>query len=118
MSINTEAATQRREPSAEEFQAMQKSEEFKELRGAYRSFTFPMSVAFFLWYVAYVLLSIYLPDTMKVSFLGMNVGLWLGVLQFVTTFLITWAYVKYANKKIEPKAAAIRATMEGQVTPA
>lgn len=97
---------------------MQKSEEFQALRSAYRSFTFPMSVAFFLWYVMYVLLSIFLPSTMGVPFLGMNVGLWLGVLQFVTTFLITWAYVKYANKNIEPKAAAIRAEMEGQVTPA
>ncbi|MBZ8176326.1 DUF485 domain-containing protein [Corynebacterium poyangense] len=92
---------------------MQQSQEFHELRSAYRSFTFPMSVAFFLWYVAYVLLSIFFPAQMSIPFLGMNVGLWLGVLQFVTTFIITWAYIKYANQNIEPKAAAIREKMEG-----
>ena len=44
---------------------------------------------------------------------GFNVGLVFGLLQFVSTFLITWLYVQYANKNIEPQAAAIREEMEG-----
>ena len=46
-------------------------------------------------------------------FLGLNLGLWLGLAQFLTTFLITWVYVKWANKNIEPRAAHIRQEMEG-----
>ena len=44
---------------------------------------------------------------------GWNVGLVFGLAQFVTTFAITWIYVKYANKKIEPRSAAIREALEG-----
>ena len=44
---------------------------------------------------------------------GLNVGLWLGLAQFFTTFLITWIYVRWANKNIEPRAAHIREVMEG-----
>jgi uncharacterized membrane protein (DUF485 family) len=36
-----------------------------------------------------------------------------GLLQFLTTFAITWIYVVYANKNIEPQSAAIREAMEG-----
>jgi len=92
---------------------MQKSAEFQDLRKAYRGFTFPASVAFFLWYVLYVLVATFFPEAMAKPLLGLNVGIWLGILQFVTTFLITWVYVKYANKNIEPRAAHIREEMEG-----
>ena len=44
---------------------------------------------------------------------GFNIGLVFGLLQFVTTFLITWLYIQFANKQIEPQAAAIREEMEG-----
>ena len=44
----------RREPTGSEFIAMRDSAKFGELRRTYRSFTFPMTVAFFVWYVVYV----------------------------------------------------------------
>ena len=102
------------EPTAAEFIAVQRSHEFEELRHTQRQFTFPLSVAFFSWYVVYVLLATFLPDWMGTpAFGGMNIGVVLGLAQFVTSFIITWAYVKYANKNIEPKAAKIREEMEG-----
>lgn len=104
----------RREPTAQEFREMQVSPQFKELKSKYRSFTFPMSIAFFIWYLVYVLAATYAPDFMGSSVFGsINVGVVLGLAQFVTTFLITWIYIKYANKNIEPRAAAIREAMEG-----
>ncbi|QPK79763.1 DUF485 domain-containing protein [Corynebacterium lizhenjunii] len=107
-------ANPRREPTAEEFIAMRDSAQFGELRGAYRNFTFPMTVAFFTWYVIYVLAAVFAPDFMaKELFGGWNVGFLFGIAQFATTFIITWIYVKYANKNIEPRAAAIRAELEG-----
>ncbi|RAD00875.1 DUF485 domain-containing protein, partial [Burkholderia multivorans] len=41
-----------------------------------------------------------------------NVGLVLGLLQFVTTFAITMFYVSFANKKLDPPATAIRERLE------
>ncbi|OEY19105.1 DUF485 domain-containing protein [Corynebacterium sp. Marseille-P4321] len=107
------AVPQRREPTPEEFVAMQRSPEFQDLRGTFRGFTFPMMIAALVWYVFYVLLATFAPEFMARPFLGLNWGLWLGLLQFVTTFLITWVYVRWANKNIEPRAAAIRQEMEG-----
>ncbi|WKD61700.1 Inner membrane protein YjcH [Corynebacterium ciconiae DSM 44920] len=104
----------RREPTAQEFREMQQSEEFRDLRSTFRSFTFPMTVAFLVWYIAFVLLATYNPGLMATKVYGsVNLGIVLGVLQFVTTFLITWIYVRYANKNIEPKSAHIRELMEG-----
>ena len=105
---------QRREPTAQEFREMQVSPEFVDLKKTFRSFTFPMSVAFFVWYLVYVLMATHMPDLMgKPVFGSVNVGVIFGIAQFVTTFLITWIYIKYANKNIEPRAAAIRQKMEG-----
>lgn len=52
------------EPTPAEFLAMQRSHEFEELRITQRKFTFPLPVAFFSWYVVYVLLATSLPDWM------------------------------------------------------
>lgn len=113
MAGSTAVPQQRREPTPDEFVAMQKSPEFQELRGTFRGFTFPVMIAAFVWYVFYVLLATFAPSLMAQPLLGLNVGLWLGLLQFVTTFAITWVYVKWANKNIEPRAAHIRQEMEG-----
>ncbi|MGP6175317.1 DUF485 domain-containing protein [Corynebacterium sp. A21] len=103
----------RREPTAQDFIDMQESPQFQDLRSTYRSFVFPMSIVFAVWYFIYVLAAVYLPELMGVPFLGMNIGMWFGMAQLFTTFLITWLYVRFASQKIEPKAEAIRAQMEG-----
>lgn len=114
MTSASQAPTTRREPTADEFVAMQQSSEFAELRSAYRNFTFPFTVAFLTWFLLYVACAMFAPDLMAIDFGGgWNLGLVWGLLQFASTFIITWAYVKYANKNIEPKAAAIREEMEG-----
>ncbi|GAA1171996.1 hypothetical protein CGLAUT_03490 [Corynebacterium glaucum] len=107
------AAPTRREPTPDEFVAMQQSPEFQELRSTFRGFTFPVMIVAFIWYVVYVLLATFFPQAMGRPFLGLNVGLWLGLAQFITTFLITWIYVRWANANIEPRAAHIRQEMEG-----
>ncbi len=79
----------RREPTGSEFIAMRDSAEFGELRRTYRSFTFPMTVAFFVWYVVYVLAAVFAPDFMAIELGGgWNVGLVFGLAQFLTTFII------------------------------
>jgi uncharacterized membrane protein (DUF485 family) len=101
-------------PSGEQYVAMQASPEFQDLRNRLRRFVFPMSAAFLVWYALYVLLGAFAHDFMAIRVWGnVNVGLLIGIGQFVTTFLITGIYVRYANKVIDPRATALRAELEG-----
>ena len=101
-------------PSTEEFTAVQQSAEFGELRRTQRSFAFPLTIAFIAWYLVYVLLSNYAGDFMGTKLFGnINVALVLGLAQFLTTFLIAWWYSRHAAAKLDPKAEAIKARMEG-----
>jgi uncharacterized membrane protein (DUF485 family) len=97
-----------------DFEQVQSTERFQELRKRHRSFVFPMAVVFLLWYFAYVLLADYAVGFMSIKVWGnINVGLILGLLQFVSTFAITGWYVSYSNRKLDPIAAEIRNEIEG-----
>ncbi|WP_367324149.1 DUF485 domain-containing protein [Streptomyces sp. HUAS ZL42] len=106
--------TQTRLPTTEEFVEVQESADFGELRRSYRSFAFPLTVAFIAWYLLYVLLSNYAGDLMGTKVFGnINIALVLGIAQFLTTFLIAWWYARHAAAKLDPKAEAIKSRMEG-----
>ncbi|MFD5496472.1 DUF485 domain-containing protein [Streptomyces sp. NPDC001812] len=108
------AAEEHKLPTPEEFTAVQESAEFGELRRSHRSFAFPLTVGFILWYLLYVLLSNYAGGFMGTELFGnINVALVFGVLQFVTTFLIAWLYSRHAATNLDPKAEAIKTRMEG-----
>ncbi|MER6095744.1 DUF485 domain-containing protein [Streptomyces sp. NPDC001728] len=104
------------QPTTEEFVEVQQGEEFGELRRTYRSFAFPLTLAFIAWYLLYVLLSNYAGGFMGTKVFGnINVALVLGLGQFLTTFLIAWLYSRHAANRLDPKAEAIRTRMEGDV---
>ena len=101
-------------PSGGQFQEIQNSPEFQELRSRLRRFVFPMSAVFLLWYFAYVLLGAFAHDFMAIKVWGdINVGLLIGLGQFLSTFIITAIYVRFANRELDPRAEAIRAKFEG-----
>src|SRR4051794_17684689 len=105
-------------PGAVDFQQVQQTPRFRELRRRHRSFVFPMAAAFLLWYFLYVLLADYAHEFMSTKVVGnINIGLVLGLLQFVTTFTITMWYVSYANRKLDPVAAELRAELEAGAVP-
>jgi uncharacterized membrane protein (DUF485 family) len=100
--------------SASAFQEVQGSAEFTELRSRFRRFAFPMTAAFLVWYFAYVLLSTYAESFMNIRVFGnVSLGILLGLLQFLTTFIITWVYIRHANKNLDPLAAKLRDKLEG-----
>lgn len=103
-------------PSAPvDFTEVQERPQFKELRKRHRSFVFPMAAAFLLWYFLYVLLADYAHEFMSTPVFGnVNIGLILGLLQFVSTFGITMWYVSYANKRLDPIAEDLRNDLEAQ----
>lgn len=89
------------------------STEFQELRSRLRRFVFPMAALFLLWYLLYVLLADYAHGFMSTKLFGnITVGLVFGLLQFVSTFVITGLYVRYANRKLDPIAEKIRDDIE------
>lgn len=105
--------TERRLLTPDEYEEAQASPEFMELKKRFRAFAFPMTVAFLAWYLAYVLLSTYAADFMSTTVFGnVNVGLLLGLAQFVTTFVITHVYVAHANKRTDPIADEMRDRLE------
>jgi uncharacterized membrane protein (DUF485 family) len=105
--------TERRLLTPEEYRAAQDSPEFVELKKRFRSFAFPMTVAFLGWYLLYVLLSTYAVDFMSTKVFGdVNVGILLGLAQFLTTFVITHLYVAHANKRTDPIADEMRNRLE------
>ena len=91
---------------------LQQTEEFGELRRRFRRFVFPMTALFLAWYFLYVLLSTYAPDFMGTKVFGnVNIGLILGLGQFVSTFAITIVYVRWADREFDPRAEALARTM-------
>lgn len=87
--------------------------EFQVLRHRLRSFVFPMTAVFLAWYLLYVLMASYAPSFMAIKLVGnINVGLVFGLLQFVSTFLITFFYVRFADRKLDPLAAQLRDDIE------
>ena len=102
-------------PTPEQFQQVQRSEDFSRLRSSFRSFAIPMTVAFLVWYFAYVLLSTYAEGLMATPVLGnLNLGILLGLSQFLMTFLITWLYIRHANRNLDPIAEKLRDELEGE----
>jgi uncharacterized membrane protein (DUF485 family) len=97
----------------EEYRQAQDSPEFTELRRRFRSFAVPMTIAFLAWYLLYVLLSTYAHDFMSTKVFGnINIGILLGLAQFVTTFVITTLYVRHAGRSTDPIADEMRERLE------
>ncbi|MBB5154214.1 uncharacterized membrane protein (DUF485 family) [Saccharopolyspora phatthalungensis] len=102
---------------AETWAAAQSSPEFTVLRRKLRNFVFPVSALFLAWYLVYVLLADYAHGFMSIKLVGnINIGLVLGLLQFVSTFAITTWYVRYANRNLDQVAEEIRCTVEKGAT--
>jgi len=93
---------------------------FAELRSAYRRFVFPVTVAFLVWFLTYVICSAYARGFMAHRLAGnINVALVFGLLQFVSTFGIAAAYARFAGRRLDPAAEALRTAAEaGHAAPA
>lgn len=67
------------------------------------------------WYALFVLLASYARDFMSIKVIGMfNIGLVLGLLQFVSTSVVTFWYLRYTTQRIDPLAAQLRAAGEAR----
>ncbi len=95
----------RHDPVYDELHA---SPEFDRLRSLYRGFAFPATVAFFAWYLLYVVTSNWASGFMNTTVGGnINMALLFGLLQFLTTFAIAWLYARYMNRNVDPIARSL-----------
>jgi uncharacterized membrane protein (DUF485 family) len=95
------------------YQEVQDSAEFTDLRKRFRRFVFPVTALFLAWYFLYVLLAAYARDFMATKVFGnVNIGLILGLLQFVSTFTITMVYARWADRQFDPTAERLRQHIE------
>lgn len=102
-------------PPGIDYIAVENSPRFQELKKKHRSFVWPLTVVFIVWYFAFVLLSSFATDFMSTKVSGdITIGLLLGLGQFVSTFAITMWYVWYANHKLDPISSEIRGDLEKQ----
>jgi uncharacterized membrane protein (DUF485 family) len=114
MSTTEPAQSEQLPPEDARWAEVQQSADFVELRRRLRRFVFPMTGLFLVWYLVYVLLADYAHGFMSTKLFGnINVALVLGILQFVSTFVITTLYVRYANRRLDPQAEKIRDEIEG-----
>jgi uncharacterized membrane protein (DUF485 family) len=98
------------------YESAQQTPEFIELRGRYRRFAFPMTAAFLSWYATFVLLSVFAADFMGTLIWGnISIGLVIGLGQFLSTGVITWLYVRHANRKLDPLAEKLCQELEGSL---
>lgn len=87
----------------------QNSPEFKELKRRFRSFAFPLTIAFLLWYFLYVVLTAFARDFVTQPVFGnINVAFVLGLLQFVSTFVIAWLYERHSSAKLDAPSEELR----------
>ncbi|MFD4375688.1 DUF485 domain-containing protein [Streptomyces sp. NPDC058486] len=104
-----DAAAHRAPGAAEIYLEVQRSPAFQEVRRRYRRFAFPATCAFLLWYLAYVVAATAAPGLMARPVAGaVNVAMIAGLGQFLTTFLLTWAYARHARLRRDRAALELR----------
>ncbi|EGX61166.1 hypothetical protein SZN_03764 [Streptomyces zinciresistens K42] len=95
--------------AADVYLEVQRSVAFQEVRRRYRRFVVPAVAGFLTWYVAYVVTATTAPGLMARPVAGaVNVAMLAGLGQFLTTFLLTWAYARHARLRRDRAALDIR----------
>ncbi|GAA3020249.1 hypothetical protein GCM10020229_34280 [Kitasatospora albolonga] len=103
-------------PQAEVYLAVQESEAFQQIRRGYRGFVFPATGAFLGWYLLYLVAQVAAPGLMARQLAGpVNVAWLLGLLQFGSTFLLTWLYVRHARTRRDAAALELRWDTQDQL---
>lgn len=90
------------------------SPQFLELRSRLLRFVVPATIGFLGWIMAFAALNAWAPELLSVKVVGdMTLVIVLAVGQFVSTFALTVAYVRYADRRLDPLADEIRDRLEG-----
>jgi uncharacterized membrane protein (DUF485 family) len=99
-------------PTAQiDWEAIERSPEFRELVARRRRFVIPCTIFFLSWYLGFILLCAYAPDFMGESvYEGLTVGYCLALTQFVMVFVLGLWYLRKADSVFDPLAERAIAT--------
>jgi uncharacterized membrane protein (DUF485 family) len=98
------------------WESTQNSAEFQALRRKFRNFAFPLTVAFLVWYFGYILLTAFAREWVATKVIGnINIAFIMGVLQFVSTFVIAWLYERHSSKHLDGASEALKAKVEKEL---
>ncbi|WP_441249967.1 DUF485 domain-containing protein [Kitasatospora sp. McL0602] len=102
--------------AAEVYRSVQASDAFQDIRRSYRGFVFPATAAFLGWYLLYLGAQAAAPGLMRYRLSGpLNVAWLVGLLQFASTFLLTWLYARNARTKRDRAALGLRWDTQDQL---
>jgi uncharacterized membrane protein (DUF485 family) len=89
-----------------DWEAAERSPEFRELIKRKRAFVVPATVFFLAWYFGFIILAGYAPDFMGEEFItdGMTVGYALALTQFLMTWGLGWWYLRKSDREFDPLA--------------
>jgi uncharacterized membrane protein (DUF485 family) len=89
-----------------DWEAAERSPEFRELVKRRRAFVVPATIFFLAWYFGFIILAGYAPDFMGEEFItdGMTVGYALALTQFIMTWVLGWMYLRRADRVFDPLA--------------
>jgi len=91
-----------------DWQAIERSDEFRDLIKQRRSFVVPATIFFLAYYMGFILLAGYAPDFMGSSiYEGLTVGYCLALTQFLMVFVLGLWYLRKAEKEFDPLADAV-----------
>jgi len=83
--------------------AIERSREFTELVRARRSFLVPATIVFLVGAIGYLLLAAFVPSVMDWQIVDGLPFAWVAALsQVALTWVLTWAYLRTADRKFEP----------------
>jgi uncharacterized membrane protein (DUF485 family) len=93
-----------------DWEAVERSPEFRELIKRKKAFVIPATLFFLAWYFGFIILSGYAPDFMGREFLadGVTVGYVLALSQFIMTWVLGWLYLRKADREFDPLAEKAR----------
>jgi uncharacterized membrane protein (DUF485 family) len=103
-----------------DWEAAERSPEFKELIAKRKRFVLPATIFFLAWYLGFILLAGYAEDFMGDSvYEGLTVGYVLALTQFIMVWGLAGLYLRKADRDFDPLArkAAARAVEVGRRRP-
>ncbi|HEX7301180.1 MAG TPA: DUF485 domain-containing protein [Solirubrobacteraceae bacterium] len=100
-------------PPQVDWEAIERSAEFRELVARRRRFVLPATIFFLSWYLGFILLAGYAEDFMGSSiYEGFTVGYLLALSQFVMVWGLGWAYLRKADREFDPLEREVIALAE------